>query len=315
MKKYRFLFCAVIFSLFSAFAFSQGLTNEGGSSQPDAVTAQSERLAEEGALLGASDSVSGSSDSETLSTQVLYSRIIDQAGLLSQEDLDILTDEGLLIEKKYSFPLYVAIVSDFKSSGLENIEDFAEYFFEQNNLGMGEEKTGLLLVLSMAERDYDIMAHGERGHYAFTDFGKDKLADRFKPYFREDDWYGGLEAYYYLIDYMLSTADEGYPVDVDNWEEPEEPKEPKDWFIAELVIFAIAMIITLISVGVETSKLNNVSLADDAEDYIRSEDVRITHRDSKFIRETRSVTHIDKGSSGGGTSVNSRGYSHSSGKF
>ncbi|MCR5400750.1 MAG: hypothetical protein K6E78_04065, partial [Treponema sp.] len=76
MKKYRFLFCA-LFSFFSAFAFSQGLTNEGGSSQPDAVTAQSERLAEEGALLGTSDSVSSSSDSETLSTQVLYSNFFD----------------------------------------------------------------------------------------------------------------------------------------------------------------------------------------------------------------------------------------------
>ena len=234
-------------------------------------------------------------------------------GLFTQEEVDEFVNEGFAIEQEYNFPVYVAIVSDYRSYGCGNIEDFAEYFYEKNNLGMGEDKTGLLLALSMDDRDYDILAHGERGHYAFTDFGKDKLAGKFKPYFRDDDWYGGLLAYYDFIDYMLSEADEGYPVDVDNWEEP---REPKDWFIAELVIFAIAMVITLISAGVETSKLNNVSLADDAEQYIRPEDVRITHRDSKFIRESRSVTRIEKGSSGrGGTSVNSRGYSHSSGKF
>ena len=62
-------------------------------------------------------------------------------------------------------------------------------------------------------------------------------------------------------------------------------------------------------------KLDNVDLATDAENYIRPEDVRIMSRDSKFLRETKSVTHIEKSSSGGGTSVNSGGFSHSSGKF
>ena len=50
-------------------------------------------------------------------------------------------------------------------------------------------------ALSMAERDFQMLAHGDTANAAFTDYGKYIMQDEFLDNFREDDWYGGFADY------------------------------------------------------------------------------------------------------------------------
>lgn len=52
-----------------------------------------------------------------------------------------------------------------------------------------------MLALSMAERDFQMLAHGDTANAAFTDYGKYIMQDEFLDNFREDDWYGGFADY------------------------------------------------------------------------------------------------------------------------
>lgn len=249
-------------------------------------------------------------------------KVLDFANILSETEKSELEAIASSYELKYSFPFYVATVYDMVDLGYYDIEKFSEYFYAEYNLGTEEDHTGLMLILSMKDRDYDIVAHGDRGHYSFTDYGKDEIAYYFKPAFRENNWFEGFKAYFEAAAKILEYADSGEPVDVysENYESPTDFQGVtlKELLVAETIFFAIAMIIALIVAAVQAAKLNNVSLATDADAYIRSEDVKVTSRDSKFLRQTKHVERIESKSSsggGGGTTVSSGGYSHSSGKF
>ena len=66
----------------------------------------------------------------------------------------------------------------------------------------------------MAERDYDICAHGTIGNRTFTDYGKGVLAERwFLEPFSRDDWSGGFAAFLDGCEEYLRMDAEGAPFD------------------------------------------------------------------------------------------------------
>ena len=119
--------------------------------------------------------------------------VTDTAGILSSETRDALNQRAAQVSQQYGFPVYVIVVDDVKNYVNGTIEYFAEVIFSEYNLGAGESGDGVLLAMSMAERDYDIYAHGDFGNYAFTDYGKERLAQSFLDNFRQDDWAGGFQ--------------------------------------------------------------------------------------------------------------------------
>ena len=84
----------------------------------------------------------------------------------------------------------------------ETIYEAAKTLYQEYSLGYGEEKSGELLLLSMAERDYTLIAYGY-GNTAFTDYGKDKLSEVFLDDFGDDNWYSGLSDYLDKSESML----------------------------------------------------------------------------------------------------------------
>ena len=80
------------------------------------------------------------------------------------------------------------------------------------NYGLGTERTGILLLLDMKERVFDICAHGSAAHYAFTEYGKDELANAFLDDFADDDWYSGFFHYLVELEHQLMHAEKGKPV-------------------------------------------------------------------------------------------------------
>ena len=170
-------------------------------------------------------------------------------------------------------------------------------------LGMGEGRDGLIVLLSMAERDYAMFVYGDYAQYAFNEFGQEQLEERFLGYFGEDDWYRGISRYLDACDEFLTKAEDGDPVRPAYWK----------WHI-------LAGIIGCLAAGSICSKylspMKTVHQKAEANAYLTHGGLKLTKREDQFVRMSETRQKIDKGGSGGGThSESGGGGSGRSGKF
>ena len=186
-------------------------------------------------------------------------------------------------------------------------------------------------ALSMAERDFQMLAHGDTANAAFTDYGKYIMQDEFLDNFRDDDWYGGFADYIAACGRYLEANANGAPIDVEPSDETEEEYEPLSFgdklFFAALMAFRfglpLGLIVAFIVCAVYKRQLKSVRRATEAARYTVSGGAEITAREDRFTHTTEVRTPIktesddhDSGPSfSGGTTVNSGGFSHSGGKF
>ena len=124
--------------------------------------------------------------------------VYDYADLLTSEEEAELNTEAQRLTEQYDCGIYILTIDDYQSLSYE-VTRAAETFYSDMNLGVGEERNGTLLMLSMAERDYAIVSYGNKAHETFTDYGKEWMADQFLDAFGYDDWYGGFVDYLYVI--------------------------------------------------------------------------------------------------------------------
>lgn len=186
-------------------------------------------------------------------------------------------------------------------------------------------------ALSMAERDFQMLAHGDTANAAFTDYGKYIMQDEFLDNFREDDWYGGFADYIAACGRYLEANANGAPIDVEPSDETEEEYEPLSFgdklFFAALMAFRfglpLGLIVAFIVCAIYKRQLKSVRRATEAARYTVSGGAEITAREDRFTHttevrtpiKTESDDHDSDPSFSGGTTVNSGGFSHSGGKF
>ena len=249
----------------------------------------------------------------------LSSLVKDDCGLLSNTELSELQTRAAQISENYNCGVYIVVVKNMDDfvfdyeiySDAFGIEAFAQYYFFNELKGVGDSGDGILLIMSMKERDYDIMAHGNLGNYAFTDYGKSKLADSFLDYFGEGEWYRGFTAYLNKVDRFLDAAAQGTPVDVGT--RIKEHNLPLS-IAAGLIFGFIFALITCLSMK---SGMKSVHTALIASNFIAQDGIKIPIQKDIFTHNTvvRQVIQSSSSSGGGGTHINSSGSSHHSGKF
>ena len=245
--------------------------------------------------------------------------IHDDCGLLTNHEISELEERASQTAQTYNCGVYIYVVKDMDSYTFDyevyndafGIEAFAQYLFFNELKGVGASGDGILLVMSMKERDYDIMAHGSFGNYAFTDYGKDKLADSFLDYFSEGEWYRGFFTYLNKVDRFLQAAADGNPVDIGT--RVQEHNLPIS--LAAGLIFGF--IVALISCLTMKNGMKSVHTARIASNFIAQNGIQIPIQKDMFTHNTVVRTPIQTSSSGGGggTHINSSGSSHHSGKF
>ena len=94
--------------------------------------------------------------------------VTDEAGLLSDQEWLELETRAEEISREYKCGVYIILLDDFTAyTNDETIYEAAKTLYREYRLGYGEERSGELLLLSMAERDYTLIAYGY-GNTAFT---------------------------------------------------------------------------------------------------------------------------------------------------
>ena len=235
--------------------------------------------------------------------------VYDMEGLLSNEEYWVLEDYAQKISEQRQCAVYFLMVDDFRNYGDGEIFDAARQFFLDSGFGMGENRDGVMLMLSMAERDYCLLAHGF-GDTALTDYGKDYISENFLDNFADNDWYGGCMDYLTYTDSLLGMAREGKIYDVGSW------VTSGGMWVCSLVA---AMLIALIVCSIQRLLMKKkVRIQSGAAGYLEG-DVKITRNRDVFTHSTeiRQKIETEKNSSGssGGHSHSSDGFSGKSGKF
>jgi len=140
--------------------------------------------------------------------------ITDAVGLLDENQLLTLESQAREISETYDFGVYTIVLDDYRLYADGDLYHATEQIFEEYDLG--EDGNGLLLLLSMEDRDYCLLAYGDYAQYAFSDEGQDCLDDYFLDEFSADAWYDGLTEYLNWSADYLEAAQNGQPYSYDN---------------------------------------------------------------------------------------------------
>lgn len=250
-------------------------------------------------MLGMSTAVFAAAEDVEFDTMV-----VDIPDILSDEEEKKLDNMAWEITQKYECAVYIMITDTL--DGMEAWE-YNEALHRELSLGYGENKSAVILLLSMEERLYDIMAHGY-GNVAFTDYGKEVLADRFLDDFAADDWYPGFYDYITACGEYLETAVNGAPVDVGGGNGGSGGKL-FGVIIAVIVSCAIALLVCFIL----KAQMKTAIKATEAHEYAKK--LNVTQQYDRFSHRDVSRVYNPPQEESGGTTVNGNGSSHSGGSF
>lgn len=248
--------------------------------------------------------------------------VTDDARLFSDQERAYLEQRATEISEKYNFGVYIVTLDNYLNyHGSSNIEKFTINYYDENGFGYGDDKAGTTLLLSMAERDYDLDFNSDRANEIFTYSGREQMKSRFLTFFRQNDFYGGFDEYLSTCEEYLQAAADGTPVgasdDVpdgywDNYTDYDNERLPL-WIA--LIPGAIAAILA----GVLTSiPMHSAKKKQDADVYRVPGSLDIRRRSDMFLH--RSVTRTPRETESSGSSSDSHNYSSgshsgSSGKF
>ena len=126
-----------------------------------------------------------------LSFPALTGRVVDAAGLLTQEQRSALDAKLKAHEDATSDQLVVAAVSSLQGT---SVEDYANRLFREWRLGQAKTNDGVLLLVAPTERKVRIeVGYGLEG--ALTDaLSRVIIASAIAPRFKAGDYYGGIDA-------------------------------------------------------------------------------------------------------------------------
>ena len=240
----------------------------------------------------------------------------DTAGIMSGSEVAELEARAKEIADTYQCATYIVTVEDFQDYDLSGVYNAATSIYKTMEFGYGSGKDGEMLMLSMRDRDFAIIAYGDYGNACFTDYGKEKLDEVYLDNFRNNDWYGGFSDYLTQSEKYLQMSSAGTPFDIDT--DPEQIEAER--FFRLVLSLGIGAVLAAIVCGIFYAKMKSAVEAGDANVYMIPGSVKVSRRFDNFERRATTRRRIERSSGsgrggGGGTSVGSGGFSGHSGKF
>lgn len=251
--------------------------------------------------------------------------ILDEAQLLTESEEQTLLTTIESVAQTYDCGVYIVTVEDFWQYGDSPYSAAVELYIGQMAQG-GVSDNGILLLLSMADRDYSIITYGSEAEAVFTDRTLSAIEENFLECFRYDLWHNGFEryvtdcaaeweAYVAVMDTQVGKAyrESGVSALVQDVQGRAAYYAPELWLIVAVVSCAISLTVCLVMrAGMRTARWRA-----EATEYIEAGGVRLHVKQDRFTHTTRQVIHHPKsnGSSGGGSRGGGGGFRGHSGKF
>ena len=239
-------------------------------------------------------------------TEAQLWNITDTVGLLTSDEDLTLEARAEEISAQYGVGIYLLILEDY-SEYYDDPYETAYELYHQNTLGMGEDRDGVILLMSMSDRKYATFFYGPKAEYAFDAYGQELMEEEFLDDFRDDDWYDGFSDYLEVCAEYLERAEAGDPVRGDDSSAGGSSVSGIGTTI--LVCLGISAVIAMIVCLILRGKMKSVRKGTHADAYVTGSLNLTASRDQyTHTTETRTkIEHESSDSSGGGSSACSGG--------
>ena len=117
----------------------------------------------------------------------LYYRMNDSAEVLTEDEDGELEASLEELSVRQSFDVIIATIDSLESEGCTSMEEYADDLYDNCQFGYGENRDGVLLVVSIGDRKWHISTCGY-GITAFTDAGIQYLGEQMTPDMADGDY-------------------------------------------------------------------------------------------------------------------------------
>lgn len=226
-------------------------------------------------------------------------RVSDQADLLSGEEEHRLKEKLDKISKKQKLDIIVVTVDRLNGTSVQN---YADQIYFENGYGYGKNKDGILLLLSMENRDFSFSTTGD-GVTTFTDAKLRQISNAFLPMFKEGKYYDGFLEYANMCEGFLKQTHQ-------------KTVSPL-WIPGSLLIGFLG---TLSVALIKKSALKSVKFNQSAWQYTEEGSLRLTQCEDRFVNKTvttRKIVTQERDRGGSSTHIDHTGTKRGgmSGKF
>ena len=207
--------------------------------------------------------------------------------------------------------------------GSKSAMEYADDYFAYNGYGVGDDRSGILLLLSMAERDWWVSTRGN-AIQAFTDEGIQYLWSKCGSRFTDGDYAKGFRSYLDTANTMLSAYNgtlseaelEAYQNDFNEFT-GNIPRQKPGVAKTTIISLIIGFLISFLFSGGLRSQLKSVRTQYSASNYRRPDSMYLNRNRDVYLyaNVTSHVIETQRTSSGGGstTHISSSGATHGGG--
>lgn len=233
-------------------------------------------------------------------------RLVDEAELLDRAEQEALLAELDEISERQQVDVVVVTTNTLDGKAPR---DYANDFYDENGYGFGAEYDGILLLVSMEDRDWWISTCGF-GITAFTDDGINYIAEQFLSELGNGEYRKGFSTYAALCDEFITQAKTGKPYDGSHM-----PKKPFQTVVCLLAAIGIGLVAALIATGIMKGKLKSVRMQAAAESYVKENSMHVTESRDWFLYSNIARREKPQANSSGGSSTHtsSSGRTHGGG--
>lgn len=233
-----------------------------------------------------------------------YSRVQDFADLLTESEENDLLAQLDEISTRQKMDIIVATTDTLDGA---SVQDYADDLYDQGQFGYGPDKDGLLLLISMEDRDWYISTCGY-GITAFTDAGIQYIGDQITEDLGDGNYAAAFSTFAQQCDAFITQARTDRPYDNSNL-----PHDPLSIIWIPICI-AAGIALAVLTVGTMKSQLKGVRSQPAANSYLRKDSLNITSRNELFLYRTVSRHERPKNEdSGSSTHTSSSGQTHGGG--
>ncbi len=267
-----------------------------------------------------------------LAANIDRSRVSDGAELLDDDEIAQLTSKLDGMSTRLQMDIVVMTSDDLQ--GYDTATECADELYEYCGYGFGEDKDGIMLFISMDDRDWAISTCG-KAIDVFTDDDCDYFADEIVPYLADGDYYEAFGYFADLCDEQCTQYDENGGDDDGDWIYDGDDDDYRDFTLPSeklspvwiLISIVVGVLLSAMIVSTMVSNLKSVRFQPSASSYVKPGTMSVSDSSDLFLYSTMTRTprpkHDDDSSSGsmhmGGSTVHmsSSGTMHggSSGKF
>lgn len=238
-------------------------------------------------------------------------RVVDNAALFSSDEIASLESKIQNISSKYEMDIVIVTTDDVNG---KSSRDFADDFFDYEGYGLGVEKSGILMLINMEDREVYLSTAGKGENY-FTDNRIESILDDVYYHLSDGDYFEGAEAFLSRTEGFLES---GIPSNQYTVDENGNKIETREDIAARIgMSILIALVVSSVVCGIVVFSYRKPTAVAE-ESYIDRSTIKFTKRSDRFITShttSRKIPKNNNNSSGGAstTHTSSSGNSHGGG--